>query len=170
MALLEKKGYGQVEPNHLAGQKSGMIYAQLPVAASVEKVENGMFMKYDMAAGEINLDGNGEYMLVFSEVKLYEPRHTYKDFVLTKDQFTDGKIYPRLIGTFPGDHFTTNLVDMTTGKGSRKGKFLQVDASTGVLKETDQGSLKPELAVWQVAKETTLADGQYAVKVVKVRN
>ena len=38
MALLEKKGYGQVEPNHLAGQKSGMIFAQLPVANSIDTV------------------------------------------------------------------------------------------------------------------------------------
>ena len=46
MAKLNKKGYGQVEPNHLAGQKSGAIYAMLPAASSIDVVENGMFMKY----------------------------------------------------------------------------------------------------------------------------
>ena len=168
MALLEKKGYGQVEPNHLAGQKSGMIFAQLPVANSIDTVQNGMFMKYDVAAGEINLDGNGEYMLVYSEVKLYDPRETYKDFVLTKDQSVDGKIYPRLIGTFPGDIITTNLVDMTTAKGTRAKKFLQVDSETGILKEASVPVA--ELALWQVVKETTMPDGQYALKIVKVRN
>ena len=168
MALLEKKGYGQVEPNHLAGQKSGMIFAQLPVANSIDTVQNGMFMKYDVAAGEINLDGNGEYMLVYSEVKLYDPRETHKDFVLTKDQSVDGKIYPRLIGTFPGDIITTNLVDVTTAKGSLAKKFLQVDSSTGYLKETSSAS--EDLALWQVVKETTMPDGQYALKIVKVRN
>lgn len=169
MALLEKKGYGQVEPNHLAGQKSGMIFAQLPVTNSINTVQNGMFMKYDVAAGEINLNGNGEYMLVYSEVKLYDPRETYKDFVLTKDQSVDGKIYPRLIGTFPGDIITTNLVDMTTAKGTRAKKFLQVDSDTGILKEVTS-SADEKLALWQVVKETTMPDGQYALKIVKVRN
>ena len=169
MALLGKKGYGQVEPNHLAGQKSGMIFAQLPVANSIDTVQNGMFMKYDVAAGEINLDGNGEYMLVYSEVKLYDPRETYKDFVLTKDQSVDGKIYPRLIGTFPGDIITTNLVDVTTAKGSLAKKFLQVDSTTGFLKEVTS-SADEKLALWQVVKETTMPDGQYALKIVKVRN
>ena len=168
MALLGKKGYGQVEPNHLAGQKSGMIFAQLPVANSIDTVQNGMFMKYDVAAGEINLDGNGEYMLVYSEVKLYDPRETHKDFALTKAQSVDGKIYPRLIGTFPGDIITTNLVDMETAKGTRAKKFLQVDSSTGYLKETSSAS--EDLALWQVVKETTMPDGQYALKIVKVRN
>ena len=169
MALLEKKGYGQVEPNHLAGQKSGMIFAQLPVANSINTVQNGMFMKYDVAAGEINLNGNGEYMLVYSEVKLYDPRETHKDFVLTKDQSVDGKIYPRLIGTFPGDIITTNLVDVTTAKGSLAKKFLQVDSTTGFLKEVTS-SADEKLALWQVVKETTMPDGQYALKIVKVRN
>lgn len=169
MALLEKKGYGQVEPNHLAGQKSGMIFAQLPVKKEITTVQNGMFMKYDVAAGEINLDGNGEYMLVYSEVKLYDPRETYKDFVLTKDQSVDGKIYPRLIGTFPGDIITTNLVDVTTAKGSLAKKFLQVDSTTGFLKEVTS-SASEDLALWQVVKETTMPDGQYALKIVKVRN
>ena len=169
MALLDKKGYGQVEPNHLAGQKSGMIFAQLPVKKEITTVQNGMFMKYDVAAGEINLDGNGEYMLVYSEVKLYDPRETYKDFVLTKDQSVDGKIYPRLIGTFPGDIITTNLVDVTTAKGSLAKKFLQVDSTTGILKEVASSPVE-ESALWQVVKETTMPDGQYALKIVKVRN
>lgn len=165
MAKLVIKGYGQVEPNHLAGQKSGAIYAMLPAASSIEVVENGMFMKYDYAAGECNLDGNGEDMLVFSEVKLYDPKHSYKDFALKKEDFTDGKVYPRLMLTFPGDHYTTNLVDMTSEKGSRKGKFLKV--VNGIL--TEQESDPGQGMVWQVAMETTMADGQPAVKVIRVR-
>ena len=165
MAKLEKKGYGQVEPNHLAGQKSGAIYAMLPAASSIDVVENGMFMKYDYAAGECNLNGNGEDMLVFSEVKLYDPTHSNKDFALKKADSVDGKIYPRLMLTFPGDHFTTNLVDMTSPKGSRKGKFLTV--VNGIL--TEQSADPEEGMTWQVAMETTLADGQQAVKVIRVR-
>ena len=165
MAKLNKKGYGQVEPNHLAGQKSGAIYAMLPADNSLEVVENGMFMKYDYAAGKCSLDGEGEDMLVFSEVKLYDPTHSYKDFALKKADSADGKIYPRLMLTFPGDHFTTNLVDMTSAKGSRKGKFLTV--VNGIL--TEQSADPEEGMTWQVAMETTLADGQEAVKVIRVR-
>lgn len=165
MAKLNKKGFGQVEPNHLAGQKSGAIYAMLPAASSINVVENGMFMKYDYAAGVCNLDGDGEDMLVFSEVKLYDPTHSYKDFALKKADSADGKIYPRLMLTFPGDHFTTNLVDMTTAKGSRKGKFLTV--VNGIL--TEQTADPGTGMTWQVAMETTLADGQAAVKVIRVR-
>ena len=165
MAKLDKKGYGQVEPNHLAGQKSGAIYAMLPADNSLEVVENGMFMKYDYAAGKCSLDGEGEDMLVFSEVKLYDPTHSYKDFALKKADSADGKIYPRLMLTFPGDHFTTNLVDMTSAKGSRKGKFLEV--VNGIL--TEQSADPGTGMTWQVAMETTLADGQEAVKVIRVR-
>ena len=165
MAKLDKKGYGQVEPNHLAGQKSGAIYAMLPADNSLAVVENGMFMKYDYAAGKCSLDGNGEDMLVFSEVKLYDPTHSNKDFALKTADSVDGKVYPRLMLTFPGDHFTTNLVDLTSGAGSRKGKYLKV--VNGIL--TEQVS-KPETGmVWQVAMETTLPDGQPAVKVIRVR-
>ena len=165
MAKLEKKGYGQVEPNDLAAQKSGAIFASLPADSALEVVENGMFMKYDYAKGVCNLDGDGEDMLVFSEVKLYDPTHSYKDFALKKADSVDGKIYPRLMLTFPGDHFTTNLVDMTTEKGSRKGKFLNV--VNGIL--TEQSADPEEGMTWQVAMETTLADGQPAVKVIRVR-
>ena len=165
MAKLDKKGYGQVEPNHLAGQKSGAIYAQLPAVSSISVVENGMFMKYDYAKGVCNLDGDGEDMLVFSEVKLYDPTHSNKDFALKTADSVDGKVYPRLMLTFPGDHFTTNLVDLTSVAGSRKGKYLKV--VNGIL--TEQGSKPEEGMVWQVAMETTLPDGQPAVKVIRVR-
>ena len=165
MAKLNKKGYGQVEPNHLAGQKSGAIYAQLPAANSISVVENGMFMKYDYAKGECNLNGDGEDMLVFSEVKLYDPTHSNKDFALKTADSVDGKVYPRLMLTFPGDHFTTNLVDLTSVAGSRKGKYLKV--VNGIL--TEQGADPGTGMTWQVAMETTLADGQEAVKVIRIR-
>ena len=123
-----------------------------------------MFMKYDYAAGECNLDGKGEDMLVFSEVKLYDPTHSNKDFALKKADSIDGKVYPRLMLTFPGDHFTTNLVDLTSVKGSRKGKFLTV--KNGILTEGEDSGTG---MLWQVAMETTLPDGQPAVKVIRVR-
>lgn len=66
-----ENGYGQVEPNHLSAQRTGQIYAQLPAAADIEVLENGQFVKYDYANGEVNFSGAGEWMLVFNEVKTY---------------------------------------------------------------------------------------------------
>ena len=64
-------GYGQVEPNHLSAQRTGQIYAQLPTADGIKLLENGQFVKYDYAHGEVNFTGDGEWMLVFNEIKLY---------------------------------------------------------------------------------------------------
>ena len=68
-------GYAQVEPNHLSAQRTGAIYAQLPCKSDIEVLENGQFVKYDYAAndngiGEVNFTGNGEWMLVYNEIKL----------------------------------------------------------------------------------------------------
>ena len=64
-------GYGQVEPNHLSAQRTGQIYAQLPTASDITILENGQFVKYDYAKGEVNFTGEGEWMLVLNEIKLY---------------------------------------------------------------------------------------------------
>ena len=109
MANFTRDGYGQVEPNQLSGQKTGQIYASLPLDPEVNVLQNGEFMFYDMANGTVNagkaattgvIATQGEPMLVFNEVKLYEPfwRTTYKDFAMirkgenyvTSDQVTGG--------------------------------------------------------------------------------
>ena len=168
MALLPKIGYGQLEPNHLSAQRNGQIYAQLPCAESMQTLENASFIKYDYANNECNLTGDGEWMLVYNEVKLYDPKHSYKDFVYRKTDFTDKKMYPRVMKTMPGDIFTTNLVD----NGSKDAELavkdkLTVAASTGVL--TYNAAPGAADMVWQVVKVYTLADGQKAVKVQRIK-
>ena len=168
MALLPKIGYGQLEPNHLSAQRNGQIYAQLPCAESMQTLENASFIKYDYANNECNLTGDGEWMLVYNEVKLYDPKHSYKDFVYRKTDFTDKKMYPRVMKTMPGDIFTTNLVD----NGSKDAELavkdkLTVAASTGVL--TYNATPGAADMVWQVVKVYTLADGQKAVKVQRIK-
>ena len=37
--LIAKKGYGQVEPNHLSAQRNGQIYAQLPCNSSIPELQ-----------------------------------------------------------------------------------------------------------------------------------
>ena len=77
MALqIKRTGFGQVEPNHLAAQTDGQVYAQLPASTAIDILENGRFVKYDYASGEVNTtSANGEWMLVFNEIKLYDERH-----------------------------------------------------------------------------------------------
>ena len=113
--MATRKGFGQVEPNHLSARYTGQIYAQLPAKDSsgnaITQLENGQFLKYDYAnARACNSDSvAGEWMLVFNEEKLYDERHqNHKDFALKNTDFTDGLIYPRLLKINIGDIFTTN--------------------------------------------------------------
>ena len=125
--VMKRKGYGQVEPNHLSGIVTGQIYAQLPAATTktvtngvttyggIAQLEQGQFAKYDYAAGKVNFTGDGEFMLVYNEEKLYDERKQgHKDFVYKVEDFTDGKMYPRLIKTNVGDIFTTNTFEANT--------------------------------------------------------
>ena len=68
-----RDGYGQVEPNQLSAQKTGQIYASLPLDTDVNVLQNGEFMYYDYAAGDVSADdstGLAEPYLVFNEIKL----------------------------------------------------------------------------------------------------
>ena len=82
-----REGYGQVEPNQLSAQKTGQIYASLPLHKDVKVLQNGEFMFYDYATGTVNANATvGEPMLVFNEIKLYEPfwQTSYKDFAMIR--------------------------------------------------------------------------------------
>lgn len=81
-----RNGMGQVEPNQLSAQKTGQIYASLPLDSKVEVLQNGEFMYYDYKSGTVTAEGIGEPMLVFNEIKLYEEpyRTTYKDFAMIR--------------------------------------------------------------------------------------
>jgi len=85
-------GFGQVEPNHLSAQRTGEIYAQLPVAADIDILENGQFVKYDYANGVVNFTGIGEWMLVFNEVKVYRDHETDQDFAMIRRDY-NGRVY-----------------------------------------------------------------------------
>lgn len=87
-----KRGYGQVEPNHLSAQHTGQIYAQLPAAKDIEVLENGQFVKYDYAKGVCDFTGPGEWMLVFNEVKVYRDSLGDADFAMIKDHY-NARVY-----------------------------------------------------------------------------
>lgn len=91
-AAFVKRGYGQVEPNHLSAQRTGQIYAQLPAKSDINVLENGQFVKYNYADGVVDFTGEGEWMLVFNEVKLYHDRQTYEDFAMIKSDY-NARVY-----------------------------------------------------------------------------
>ena len=193
MATITRVGFGQVEPNHLSAQRTAQIYAQLPAAADIDVLENGQFVKYDYAAsngGEVNFTGEGEWMMVFNEVKLYDDfwRESYKDFAMIKDNYTPGsdtikhngagplrgQMVPRLFKINVGDHWTTNCL---AGKGAKNAvsPSIEVVPGTKLKVSTDEGT-KGYLVVGedadfqlQVVKVYTLADGQAAVKVMRIK-
>lgn len=87
-----ERGYGQVEPNHLSAQRTGQIYAQLPAAADIEMLQNGQFVKYDYAKGLVDFDGEGEWMLVYNEVKVYRDFLYDADFAMINKNYI-AKVY-----------------------------------------------------------------------------
>ena len=171
--LTKRYGYGQVEPNHLSGIVTGQIYAQLPAAAAITQLEQGQFAKYDYAAGEVNFTGEGEFMLVYNEEKLYDERkQSHKDFVYKKGDFTDQKLYPRLIKTNVGDIFTTNTFAAGTGPNDAVeqtlpalGAKLHVGAD-GFL---TAGAAEDEQPTFKVVKVYQMPDMTPGVKIQRIK-
>ena len=191
MADIKRIGYGQVEPNHLSGIVTGQIYAQLPAATvsgsgnnttvtPIAQLEQGQFAKYDYAKGVVDFDGEGEFMLVYNEEKHYDERlWNHKDFVYKATDFTDGKLYPRLIRTYIGDIFTTNMIGVANTGDSKtevtigaddevvKGAYLAPNASTGIL--TVKSSKPGTGMVWQIVKVYTMPDKQAGFKLQRIQ-
>lgn len=166
---MKRIGYGQVEPNHLSAQRTGQIYAQLPAHSDLKILENGMFVKYDYENNQVNLTGDGEWMLVLNEVKLYDNRETYKDFAMQASHYSAGEITPRLFKTNVGDIYTTNcLMAACAGKGQEvdMGDVALGDvfspSATGYLTK-EEGDMK-----FKVVKVYTMPDGQEGVKLQRI--
>lgn len=187
MATINRIGFGQVEPNHLSAQKTGQIYAQLPAKEDINILENGQYVKYDYAEGVCDYTGEGEWMMVFNEVKLYDDRwrESYKDFAMKKENYTKGsssiahegygpfvgQMTPRVIKTNIGDIYTTNCLEKANVSGKdvvngtedySVGDVLSPNA-TGYLSKTGDGSIQ-----FQIVKIYTMADGQAAVKLMRI--
>jgi hypothetical protein len=180
MASINRKGYGQVEPNHLSAQYTGQIYAQLPAmggndhATPIAQLENGQFLKYNYKDNVASVDGDGEWMLVFNEVKLYdERRRNYKDFAMLAKEQSDGKIFPRLLKTNIGDIFTTNTFGSNAAGPDADVVGANLEVGNQVTPNA-QGFLaaageNPTGPVFQVVKVYTLADKQPAVKLQRIK-
>lgn len=101
-------GYGQVELNQVSAQKTGQIFASLPLDdrtiakgadadTKVDVLQNGEFMYYDYASGYVTsvdstadpsaspaVAGVQEPYLVYNEYKIYEDWLSYKDFAMIR--------------------------------------------------------------------------------------
>lgn len=190
---MKRIGFGQVEPNHLSAQRTGQIYAQLPAKNDINLLENGQFVKYNYADGVVDFEGEGEWMLVLNEVKLYDApwRESYKDFAMIKDNYTPGsdsithdglgpfkgQMTPRLFKTNIGDIFTTNCLEKANTSGKAEvtltdlivGDVVAPNKTTGYLTKGDSGATTDDNVMkWQVVKLTTMPDGQAAVKLMRI--
>lgn len=178
MAVITRVGYGQVEENHLSALHNGQIYAQLPAAESITQLENGQFAKYDYAAGEVNYTGEGEWMLVLNEVKLYDGwRETRKDYAQKVSDSCDGKIYPRLMKTHVGDIMTLNTfkvgntggnveIESTDAAVLAQGEYVAPNANGFLDKVADAtGDF-----VWKVVAITKMPDAKsIGVKLQRIK-
>jgi hypothetical protein len=116
MANFTRNGYGQVEPNQLSAQKTGQIYASLPLDSAVTVLQNGEFMYYDYKTSTVTADATvGEPMLVFNEIKLYEPhwQTSYKDFAMIR--VGDNYVTSRLATAGYGDGAENTGATITPG-------------------------------------------------------
>jgi hypothetical protein len=163
---MKRIGYGQVEPNHLSAQRNGQIYAQLPANSEITVLENGMFAKYDYAAKEVNFTGDGEWLLVYNEVKVYDTlRESTKDFAMKKENCVSGVMVPRLLATHVGDIFTTNMTSDWETVTYVGGEYLAVTA--GKLAKVES---KPATGMaWKVVKVYTMPDGQDGIKIQRIQ-
>ena len=162
-----ERGFGQVEPNHLSAQRTSQIYAQLPMG--VDMLENGQFAKYNYEAGVVDFAGEGEWMLVYNAVKVYDEDEGDADYVMVKPSIENAKapivgvstdIVPRLFKTNVGDIFTTNtIVDAAVEAGN----ILAPNAEGILTINEDAQGMK-----WQVVKVYTMPDGQKGVKIMRI--
>ena len=155
---ITRKGYGQVEPNHLSAKRNGQIYAQYPAVDGISELQNGMFVTFD--GGKVKFATTGEQYLVYNEVKVYDTlRESTKDFALKAEDCVSGVIVPRLFKTNVGDIMTTNMVDSEAE--CTVGATLAV-GDNGTLTVGGAGAAK-----WTIVALTTMPDGQPAVKVMR---
>jgi len=129
---MTRNGYGQVEPNQLSAQKTGQIYASLPLDTAVDVLQNGEFMYYDYATGKVSADdstGVAEPMLVFNEIKLYEPfwRTSYKDFAMIRVNHIDNSTTPPTV--IKGENYVTSKL-ATAGYGDGADNIGVVPSTT----------------------------------------
>ena len=132
-ATMVKRGFGQVEPNHLSARFTGEIYAQMPAAKDINVLEQGQFVKYDYANRAVNFTGAGEWMLVYNEIKLYRDWETDEDFAMIKRDY-NAYVYSPLGQNTDGSLTEAQLTKNYNSLGQQAtGEVLGMDPDLGRL-------------------------------------
>lgn len=132
-ATMVKRGFGQVEPNHLSARFTGEIYAQMPAAKDINVLEQGQFVKYDYANRAVNFTGAGEWMLVYNEMKLYRDWETDEDFAMIKRDY-NAYVYSPLGQNSDGSLTEAQLTKNYNSLGQQAtGEVLGMDPDLGRL-------------------------------------
>lgn len=193
MALLEKLGFGQVEPNRISGIKAGKVVADVPMnVADMKKLdnalENGRFVAIRFGAGiegnlkkgELGLPKAEEVSvgLVYSEVKLYSEYTSNKDFALfthnpTINQIRQTPYYDK--AEVAHETVVPRVLGLTVNDvftiNLVEGKMDSL-AIGDVLSPNTDGVLAKNGTIEQIkvkiVAKTTMADGQPAIKVAVI--
>ena len=165
---------------------------------AITQLENGQFLKYDYANGKawVGTASDGkEWFLVYNEEKLYDERYqNHRHFAMKASDMSDGTIYPRLLRTFVGDIFTTNtfkgpkgtvtdkegkiddIPDLAIGDyvtigndGWLTGAGKTMPTGTGIVFQVVPHFTQMNLPAGTTAPAYTLPDGQWAVKLQRIR-
>ena len=162
-----------VEVNKLAGLLNGHIVAQAPHATAADYLENGQIF-YLGAEADAVLHGDADFkaqpFLHYTEELL--PFMNGNEYFAVEVQ--DGVAYPRLIGLYEGDEFTTNNIANLaafTGWVANKAWAIVVDDVLTLVNAVPVAAYngpvfraeKDRLAAGQVAARLTLIAKQIVV-------
>jgi len=158
-----------VEPNRLTGLVAGHVLAQFPLnetsdiirtVGETKYLENGFIvgLSANLELEEYDPAVHAQPLLVFTE-----ELNTFFDglkWYATQEDEEDGIIYPRAIGLFVGDVFTTNNYDVPTGATAPK--FAKVEDGVLTLQNTADGDTLFAI------EESTLPTGEEAIRFIYV--
>lgn len=162
--------YGVVEFNHVAAQKTGRVFAQLPASSGLatavsNMLENGLIVVYDNEAGVVRAPVTGDsadsLRLHKSAEKLYNKfANELSDFALDLTQ----DVLPRVYALESGDTYTVTLPVVADGITLAKGDDVYAEVTTGKITNVlDTNNIK----FGKVVKTTTGPNGSdAAVKIV----
>ena len=156
-----------VEPNRLTGLVAGHVLAQFPLVdgsalintkGGVDYLENGFIVGLgaDLEFAPYDATDHAQPLLVFTE-----ELNTFFDglkWYATPEDEDNGRIYPRVIGLFVGDAFTTNNYSGTFTTQA----FAKVTAGVLTLQATADGD------TLFAVEESTLPTGELALRFVYV--
>jgi len=159
--LFGGQGYGQIEPNRCSFLHDGNIESQC--AAKVD-LENGWIVAVDKAAGTVDTATSlteGLLGICYTAERIYDRATGLKNFKTLAGE------YPRVGYLKRGDVYTTNAVTSTTYTQKDSiataltNTTLYVGADGVIATSAESGAIFD----LQIVEETTMPDGQPAVKI-----